>query len=95
MIASVRGRGERADAHRGLELGWRNSVEGSAARAERRGRAALTEEDDAGASVLLVTVDRLVEIRQWRTWRNSTARASWAWLGLRSRFWEVTGEVAW
>jgi hypothetical protein len=30
--------------------------------AERRGRAALAEEDDAGASVLLVTVDRLVEI---------------------------------
>jgi hypothetical protein len=28
--------------------------------------------------------------RQWRS-----ARASWAWLGLRSRFREVTGEVAW
>jgi hypothetical protein len=33
--------------------------------------------------------------RQWRSWRNSTARASWAWQGLRSLFREVTGEAAW
>jgi hypothetical protein len=33
--------------------------------------------------------------RQWMSWRNSTMRASWAWLGLRSRFREVTGEAAW
>jgi hypothetical protein len=42
--------------------GRRNSAGWSAARAERRGRAALAEEDDAGASVLLVTVGQLVEI---------------------------------
>jgi hypothetical protein len=33
--------------------------------------------------------------RQWRSWRNLTARASWARLGLRSQFREVTGEAAW
>jgi hypothetical protein len=33
--------------------------------------------------------------RQWRSWPNSTARASWMWLGLLLRFREVTGEVAW
>jgi hypothetical protein len=35
-----------------------------------------------------------VEAEQWRSWRNSTARVSWAWLGLRLRFREVTGEAA-
>jgi hypothetical protein len=33
--------------------------------------------------------------RQWRSWQNSMVRASWACLGLRSRFREVTGEAAW
>jgi hypothetical protein len=32
---------------------------------------------------------------QRRSWRNSTARASWAWLGLRLQLREVIGEAAW
>jgi hypothetical protein len=54
MTSSAKGPGEHAVAHRGLELAGETTQGG-----RRRGRAALAEEDDVGASVLLVTVDRL------------------------------------
>jgi hypothetical protein len=120
MIASVRGRGERVDAHRGLRLA------GETAQGGRRREPSLEDgrrlrrktmqgppcfgspwidsrrscEDPTGVrevrgSPTAINFGRDRAHGQWRSWRNSTVRASWAWLGLRSRYREVTGEAAW
>jgi hypothetical protein len=118
--SSVKGPGEHAIAHRGLELageiaqgGRRRGPSGEDGRRSRRktmqgppcfwsswidsgwcceGNTVVREYGNTPAAINFGSGRAH---RQWWSWQNSTARASWAWLGLRSRFREVTGEAAW
>jgi hypothetical protein len=85
-------RGLRASGHRGSTRGDPAKIlQGLGRSGDHRRQSNLVETELTAA----IKFGRDRAHRQWRSWENSTARASWVRLGLRSRFREVTGEAAW